>query len=1032
MLTTHSIKRWALALLLALPIAVPLAASAQNEGAPGAVKHQSKLYIVQMIDAPVAAYTGGVPGLRATKPARGQKINPLSNDVVRYGDYLTAKHDDALRRVGGATKAYSYKYSFNGFAAELSDGQVAALRNDASVVNVSKDEMRTMDTSSTPAFLGLSAPGGLWSMLSGNANGNPIIANGPNSGGAGEGVIIGIVDTGIWPENPSFSDRDANGKLVYQQIPGWHGKCIPGESFNASNCNQKLIAAQWYGAGFGGEAGVKALFPYELWSARGAAGHGSHTSGTAAGNFNVPAIVNGNSLGNVSGMAPRARIAMYKVCWGIGGAPAGCFNSDSVAAIDQAVADGVDVINFSISGSRTSSLDPVEVAFLFAAEAGVFVAASAGNDGPGASTVAHNSPWLATVAAGTKDRVWQATATLGNGNVYTGVGLGAAVPSSPLILSTNAGLSGADATAVRLCFTAADNGGAAVLDPAKVAGKIVVCDRGTNARVSKSLAVQQAGGIGMILTNTSPNSLNADLHSVPTVHLADTDHSAVWTYGATPNPTASLSAGIQVLAIAPDVAAFSSRGPALAGAGDLLKPDIMAPGVDVLAAMSPIEVGRDFDFLSGTSMSSPHIAGIAALFKQKYPNWSPAAIKSALMTTASQTRNNNTPIAGGAFAYGAGQVVPNSGANPGLVYDSGFDDWRGFLRSQGLCTFCFGAAPAPVFDTSDLNYPSIAIGSLAGAQTVTRTVTNVGGTSETYAFSYTGLAGITVGLPAGFTIAPGATKTFGITFTTDTAAPNVYVQGAIVLTGSNGHVVRSPVVLRPVALAAPAEVNGSYNVTFGYTGPFSATARGLIPPTKTGSVATGEWTLSSRPGTTYARFSLFNTEVSQPSDLDLEVRGPAPSTALVGSSGGGTSNEEVNLLNLAAGDYTVRVVGFAVPVGSANFTLFDWALGSTAAGNMTVVAPASAVLGTTSPITLGFSGLAPATKYLGSVAYSGVAGLPNPTIVRVILLIKQSTFRLPSWTPREQSSGLFFVIIESTSARISNFCGVSVNAWSSN
>ncbi len=180
-----------------------------------------------------------------------------------------------------------------------------------------------------------------------------------------------------------------------------------------SNCNKKLIAAQWYGEGFGGEAHIKGLFPYEFWSARGAAGHGSHTASTAAGNNGVNAIVNGNSLGLVSGMAPRARIAVYKVCWGIEVGIAGCATSDSVAAIDQAVADGVDVINFSISGSTTSFLDPVEVAFLFAADAGVFVAASAGNNGPGASTVAHNSPWLATVAAGTHDRVYVATVNAG-------------------------------------------------------------------------------------------------------------------------------------------------------------------------------------------------------------------------------------------------------------------------------------------------------------------------------------------------------------------------------------------------------------------------------------------------------------------------------------------------------------------------------------------------------------------------------------------------------------------------------------------
>ena len=240
----------------------------------------------------------------------------------------------------------------------------------------------------------------------------------------------------------------------------------------------------------------------------------------------------------------------------------------------------------------------------------------------------------------------------------------------------------------------------------------------------------------------------------------------------------------------------------------------MAPGVDVLAAMSPIEAGHNFDFLSGTSMSSPHIAGIAALFKQKYPTWSPAAIKSAMMTTASQTRNNNTPIPGGSFAYGAGQVVPNSGVNPGLVFDSGFNDWLAFLCGTGqlAASYC----PSIAINPSNLNYPSIAIGALAGVQTVTRTVTNVGTKTETYTSSVTGLTGITVALPAAFTVAPGATKMFSITFTASTAALNAYAQGAIVLTGDQGHIVRSPVVIKPVALAAPAQVGGSYNVIFGF------------------------------------------------------------------------------------------------------------------------------------------------------------------------------------------------------------------------
>jgi hypothetical protein len=251
------------------------------------------------------------------------------------------------------------------------------------------------------------------------------------------------------------------------------------------------------------------LVSYEFASARGGEGHGTHTASTAAGNNGVDAVVNGIAPAKISGMAPRARGSLFKVCWGAG-TGGGCATSDSVAAIDQAVIDGVDVINFSISGSLTSFLDPVEVAYLFAADAGVFVAASAGNSGPGASTVAHNSPWLTTVAAGTKDKVYDGTVTLGNGAVYTGRSVGGTAGPAAVVLSNNVGLASALANEARLCFSNTW-AGHPVLDPAQVAGKIVVCDRGTNDRVDKSLAVKQAGGVGMVRQH-HVNSLNADFH----------------------------------------------------------------------------------------------------------------------------------------------------------------------------------------------------------------------------------------------------------------------------------------------------------------------------------------------------------------------------------------------------------------------------------------------------------------------------------------------------------------------------------------
>ena len=969
-----------------------------EDGSVGKSKLSNSVYIIRMADAPVVTYTGDIKGYPATKPRKGQKIDPDSPLVVNYKNYLESRHDAALAGVGGGNKLYSYGYAFNGFAAELSAAQAALLSTTKGVLSVEKDEFSQFDTSSTPDFLGLSGAAGFW-----------------NTKARGENVIIGMVDTGVWPEHLSFSDRTGvngnatkDGKLDYQQIPGWHGKCTPGEEFNASHCNQKLIGARYYNAGFGGNAEIDRLFPFEFNSPRDWAGHGTHTSSTAGGNRSVPATGITAGLGSINGIAPRARIATYKVCWADQPTGGGCANSDSVAAIDQAVADGVDVLNFSVSGSRTNFLDAVEVAFLFAADAGVFVAASAGNSGPTTSTVAHPGPWLTTVAAGTHNRNGAGSTTLGNAATYNGSSFAAALGSTPLIDSVAAGLAGANPVLVELCYSAADNGGTPVLDPAKVAGKIVLCKRGATALVNKSGAVAAAGGTGVIIYNDPVGATTtlALVHAVPAVHVVAADGLAIKAYvaGAGVSATASIAQATVVLnAAAPFTASFSSRGPLLAGNGNLLKPDLIAPGQDILAGVAPPNnSGRLFDLYSGTSMSSPHVAGLGALFKELYPNWSPMMIKSALMTTGVDVLDGGTPPAAEAnpvliFRQGAGHVQPNQAANPGLVFNSGFNDWLAFLCGTGqlVASYCPGIAINP----SNLNVASIAIGALPGAQTVTRAVTNVGGAAETYTASVN-MPGFTVTTPGPFTVNSGASSTFSVSFLRTTAPLNAYSGGQLRLSGNLGHVVRVPIVVRPVSLGVPVSVSGNggpinFDVLFGYTGAFSATARGLVPAaTTTGAVAddptNGACSLTSPnaqlipvaipAGTTHARFSLFDADVNPGSDIDLCVFNPA--NALVGLSGSGTSAEEVNLLGPAAGSYTVVVQGWGV-IGSSPFKLHTWLLGSTAAGNMTVGAPASATAGTTGTIALSFSGLAAATKYLGSVAYSGTSGMPSPTIVRV-------------------------------------------------
>ena len=1003
-------KRKGVALAVAaasVAAAVTISASAVQAKPSGLhVSNEKALYVVQMLDLPVVAYDGSIKGLAATKPAAGQKIDPNSGKVAKYVAYLDGTHAAALARVGGR-KVYDYRYSFNGFAAEMTEAAAMKLQGLPGVVAVSKDEIRQLDTSDTPEFLGLDGEGGVWQQLGGPTGSKSV-------SGAGENVIVGIVDSGIWPESASFSDRDANGKLAYQQIPGWHGKCAPGEAFDASMCNQKLIGAQYFNAGFGGKG-----FSYEFNSPRDADGHGTHTASTAAGNYGVDTgvVLAGETLGGVSGMAPRARVAAYKVCWGI--APdGGCASSDSVAAIDQAVADGVDVINFSISGSQNALLDPVEVAFLFAADAGVFVAASAGNDGPGAETLNHPSPWLTTVAASTHNRVAIASGSLGAGEdaiPLTGVGVASQTVSADLVYSGDVGLAGADPAEVALCYPG-------TLDPAEVTGKIVACDRGVIARVDKSAAVADAGGVGMFLMNVSPSSLNADNHVIPTLHVDENARAVIVDYIATTlagggNPTGTINAATITFDGTAEMASFSSRGPVFGGDFDVLKPDITAPGVDILAAVSPYSSGRDYDFLSGTSMSSPHMAGIGALMSQAFPGWSPMMIKSALMTTAYQEVTDAGEQAD-AFDFGAGHVAPVSALNPGLVYNSGFNEWLAFLCGTGQlqASYC----PSIAIDPSNLNQASIAIGALAGSQTVTRTVTDVAG-GGTYTAEIEGLDGIDVVVTTAngedLVVAAGGSATYSLSFTTAGAPLGEYVTGSITWSDGN-HSVRSPIVVRPVALAAPAEVSilGSdltFEVGFGYTGPFEANVSGLVvaatrddtvvdDPTddivsalgSVGQIGLDILPIDITAGTEYARFALFDDSVGNGSsdDLDLYVFDADPATTPVGDllanhflggSGTGTSQEQVDLDAPAAGTVWVVVHGWQPAGGNeTTYTLFTWLLDGLDAGNLAVDLPiGGATLGGTGEVTL--TPTVDTGRWMGVVDFTDGTDVVGSTIVRV-------------------------------------------------
>ncbi len=940
-------------------------------------------YIVTFADEPAASYEGGIAGYAPTRPAPGHKLDPTRGEVIRYRGRLAQIHDAALAAVG-ATKLYDYSVTNNGVAVELSSSQARKLSGAKDVVSLEKDALAKITTTYSPEFLGLGATGGAWSQLGGNTT-------------AGRSIIVGVIDTGIWPESPSFAGgelkRDTAGHPVEATgLRGkWFGACVQGELFSSQNCNDKLIGARYYVSGFG----KKNIAHEEYLSPRDGDGHGSHTASTAAGN-RVPGVsIDGAPQGTASGMAPGARVAAYKICWTAApGGDDGCFNTDSVAAINDAVADGVDVINYSVGGSTESSvLSAVEQAYRAAANSNVFVANSAGNSGPDASTLDHPSPWLTTVAASTF-RISEKAIELGNGKRFVGASTTATLPVKPLVTSLSARTATASAHDAALCYPGS-------LDPVKTAGKLVQCDRGVIARIAKSFEVKRAGGAGMVLTNTSPNSLNGDFHAVPTVHVPDVARTAILAYIAAQGSSATgaitaVNPGESTTQV-PEVAAFSSRGPSTTTGGDILKPDISAPGVDVVAAVAPpFHFGRSYDYLSGTSMASPHIAGLAALVRAKHPTWSPAAVKSALMTTTRDHVSTDDP-----FDQGAGFVQPNGALDPGLVFDAAAVDWRRYMVSLGVRFLPPNDTLTPL-DGPDLNQASIAIGAMAGSRTVTRAVTNVSSSSESYTVS-AGVPGLSiVATPSTFTLAAGASRTVSLAITYADGRLGQYAKGKITFQGST-HRVRIPVAVRPVAISAPREITGAvgsgsgsqqFNVTPGVTGTLTSSVTGLVGSTPTSdSVATGPFDLrapsvgastksytvvvSAAAGASVLRFDVDTT--SNNDDLDLYVYKDG---VFFDYSASADADEQVTVRNPVPGTYTAYVNGYETGSGGS-YKYTSWVIGTVDAGNLTVSpSPTTVAQAAPTQLTAKWRGLDAGKRYLGWVGYSlDSAVAPDITIV---------------------------------------------------
>ncbi|MFC9863015.1 MULTISPECIES: S8 family serine peptidase [unclassified Streptomyces] len=819
---------------LSLPLDTP--ATAVGRSTPLA----TGTYLITLAGQPLVTYDGGVDNLPATKATEGRKIDVTTTNAKRYRTHLIGEQTHVAKKVG-ATVRQHYSVTTNTFSAQLNARQLVQLAATKGVTGIAPDRFHhATDDKNSADFLGLSGRKGLWAALGGTAK-------------AGKGIVIGVIDTGIWPESASFkapalTARKPTGKPVRKPAKGdpyrpyldgtttvmhkadgttFTGTCQTGESFTASACNQKVISARYFGDGWLRQVPESNRAGY--LSPRDSEGHGTHTASTAAGNAAVHATADGHDFGTISGVAPAAGVAVYKALWqSKDGTQDGGLTSDLVGAIDQAVADGVDVINYSLGAPFESAYDdPSQTALRNAAAAGIFVATAGGNAGPAASSLDNTAPWTTTVAAGTIAS-HTGTVTLGNGKAYTGISTSVqnTVGSVPLVRAATVRTTDADTTDADLCVTG-------TLDPARTAGKVVVCDRGTNARIDKSAEVKRAGGIGMVLVNLRDESTDGDLHSIPTVHLNTPDATAVRDYAATDSATITLTRGGNS-AVYPQVAGFSSRGPSLIGNGDLLKPDITAPGATILAAVSPPgNGGRDFDFYSGTSMAAPHIAGLAALYFSEHPTWSPMSVKSAMMTTASPTKTAAGKNSDDVFAQGAGEVDARAMLRPGLVYDSTERDWLAYLEGNGINT----RTGTKAIDPSNLNYPSIAIGELFGTQTVTRTVTAT--SAGTYR-AKVDLPGIkaTVSPSVLHFKHPGQKRTFTVKLDVTTAPSGILNTGSLTWT-SGRTTVRSPIVVTPQSVHAPAEINGTgtsgeitYSVTPATT-TLTATAHGPVssPPT---------------------------------------------------------------------------------------------------------------------------------------------------------------------------------------------------------
>ena len=1008
---------------------------------------ETRTYIVQLAEPPAVTYGGKPGGLDATRPAHGQRFDPNSSHVRQYTRKLTDDHDRLLQSIGAyADKLYSYRYAFNGFAARLTSIQAQKLRSNRNVLRVWEDRMRYLYTNDSPTFLGLFDPsGGLITGL----------------GLKGEDIVIGVIDSGIAPDHPSFSDsrtasrpklcrsswaeesllgmwlcrrfRKDDDILTYDPPVDWNGQCEVGDRFTTESCNNKIIGARFYADGF---RQTHEFDPNEFMSPRDADGHGTHIASTAAGN-EVSASLAGTAIDRINGIAPRARIAVYKACWLEPGQLRGtCSTSDLQRAIEDAVADGVDIINYSVGNTDISLDDPDDLALLAATDAGVLSVVAAGNDGPhplGSILSPSGAPWVLTVGASSRtgekfEEALRVDAPDSIGGLY------AAREASFTPALKNAGPVTEELILAEDDSDIAFDACEPLVNSTELSGKIAFLQRGTCDFQVKLENAQGAGAIAAVVFNNQANLVimngERDSVTIPAVMIGQADGQLLLdrlNAGQAVELTLDKSLFLIIGETGNVMASFSSSGPNNTGP-DILKPDVTAPGVNILAGQTPDLAngiqGETFQYLSGTSMAVPHVAGIAALIKQAHPDWSPAAIKSALMTTAHQdVKKADSTTPADAFDMGSGHVVPNSAVDPGLVYDAGKENYDAFTCGTGAPRVSeaecrrLTAADFPT-EAVDLNLPTIALSTLVSSRTVRRQVTNVGAASQ-YRVEIDAPPGIDVAVnPAVLSLGAGETATFEAQFSAAGAELTEWSFGALSWVDGS-HVVRSPIAMRPVQFLAPLEVtatgtSGSLNfdVEFGYTGAYETAFLGLAAPyispepetvandplnnyffePDTDQLPDSIWRsvppLIVDETDIYLRIALFNEHTDGDDDLDLYVyRCDLLGCVLAGIGGNFDSDEQVDILYPEPGEYFIDVHGFETDQVTggpgAEFKLFIWTVGpGDTLGNVTFIPPAAAVTGETAKVSVSWDTIDPET-HLGAITHGDGADLSEITIVTI-------------------------------------------------